>query len=265
LSLIEPESSMVAEEPARRSLGRFSLRRGLQRLSSPVRGLLRGLSRLPRPPLPSLPRLPSPRAYRRRENLAESWDGPQAEYGLLSGWLIDARTRAVASSVTGASVLDAGCNIADLARAVPPNVDYVGLEVVPEIVDLARRLHPDRRFEICDLEGDWPETILERRFDHVALLAVVEHLRDPVAVLDQARALLAPAGTVIVTTPHPSARKLHAFGARLGLFSRDADDEHEAFFNRAGLAGLARGAGLKLVDYRRFQLGMNQLAILIRD
>jgi SAM-dependent methyltransferase len=211
------------------------------------------------------PSLPSPRAYRRRENLSEGWDGPQAQYGLLSGWLIDARTRAVAGSVTGASVLDAGCNIADLARAIPPNVDYVGLEVVPEIVALARKLHPDRRFETCDLEGDWPENILERRFDHVALLAVVEHLSDPVAVLSRARSVLAPAGTVIVTTPHPSARRLHAFGARLGLFSRDADDEHEVFFNRSGLAGLARGAGLRMVDYRRFQFGLNQLAIMVKD
>lgn len=227
-----------------------------------ARGFGRMRASLPRPPRPRLPR---PRAYRRREGVAEAWDGPQADYGLLSGWLIDARTRAVAGSVTGVSVLDAGCNIADLAHAVPPNVDYVGLELVPEIVDLARRLHSDRRFEVCDLEAEWPEAIMERRFDHVVLLAVVEHLKDPVAVLERARGVLAPAGTVIVTTPHPGARRLHAFGARLGLFSRDADDEHEVFFDRVGLASLARGAGMKLVDYRRFQLGMNQLAILVRD
>lgn len=208
--------------------------------------------------------LPRPRAYRRAatENPAAlGWAGPR-RYGLLSGWLIDARTRAAAGCVSGASVLDAGCNIADLAGAIPPNVDYVGLELVPEIVALARRLHPDRRIEVCDLEGDWPGWVLDRRFDQVVLTAVVEHLREPAAVLARARGLLAPGGTLVLTTPHPRARRLHGLGARLRLFSRDADDEHERFFDRAGLASLARAAGLRLIDYRPFQLGLNQLAVM---
>jgi len=190
------------------------------------------------------------------------WDGPQQAYGALSGWLIDARTRAAARFVTGRSVLDAGCNIADLARAIPPNVDYVGLEIVPEIVQLDRRLHPERRFECCDLEGPWPATVTERRFDHVTLLAVVEHLRRPAAVLRQAAAVLSPGGTLIVTTPHPRARWIHATGARFGLFSRDADEEHETFFGRTDLAGLARSAGLTMVYYRTFLVGLNQVAVM---
>jgi len=110
-----------------------------------------------------MPFLPLPRAYRRHtaDPASHGWSG-QRRYGLLSGWLIDARTRAAAGCVTGDSVLDAGCNIADLAGAVPPNVDYLGLELVPEIVGLARRLHPDRQFEVCDLEGEWPASVTRR-------------------------------------------------------------------------------------------------------
>jgi 2-polyprenyl-3-methyl-5-hydroxy-6-metoxy-1,4-benzoquinol methylase len=94
------------------------------------------------------------------------------------------------------------------------------------------------------------------------MLAVVEHLRDPAAALARAREQLAPGGTVLVSTPHPRARRLHSLGARLRLFSRDADDEHERFFDRRGLALLAQQAGLRMLSYRRFQLGLNQLAVL---
>jgi SAM-dependent methyltransferase len=205
-----------------------------------------------------------PRSYRAVDSARQRsrWEGPQQAYGTLSGWLIDARSRAAARFVTGSSVLDAGCNIADLARVIPPNVDYLGLEIVPEIVALDRQLHPERRFECCDLEGSWPAVVTERRFDHVALLAVVEHLKHPAAVLRQAASVLNPGGTVIVTTPHPRARWIHASGAHAGLFSRDADEEHETFFGRAELAELAFSAGLTMVYYSTFLVGLNQLAVM---
>lgn len=211
-------------------------------------------------------RLVQPRSYQAARGPAEPvWEGPQQSYGLLSGWLIDARTQTAAAWVTGESVLDLGCNIADLARAIPPNVDYVGVEVVPEIAALARALHPDRRFLSFDIEAPWPAAVTERAFDHVALLAVLEHLKRPGDVLRQAAAVLRPGGTVIATTPHPRARWVHATGARLRLFSRDADEEHEAFLGQVDLAVLARDAGLSLAVYRTFLLGLNQLAVMRRD
>ncbi len=231
------------------------------------RGATRGLGSAARAAA-RVRRLVQPRSYRaaRGDGAAETvWEGPQQSYGMLSGWLIDARTKAAAGWVTGGSVLDLGCNIADLARAIPPNVDYVGVEVVPEIAALARALHPDRRFLSFDIEAPWPPAVTERTFDHVALLAVLEHLKHPGDVLRQAAAVLNPGGTVIATTPHPRARWVHAAGARLRLFSRDADEEHEAFLGEPQLARLARDAGLSLVAYRTFLAGLNQLAVMRRE
>lgn len=188
---------------------------------------------------------------------------PQQDYGRLSGRLIRKRCRMAARRIDGRSVLDAGCNIGDLADAIPPNVDYLGLERVPEIVDLARRLRPERRFIVADLEAPWPVEAVERRFDHVVMLAVLEHVGDPAGVLARAREVLTPRGSVILTTPHPRAQRLHEGGARVGLFSRDAEDEHERFLGRAEISQAARKAGLRVARYRRFQLGMNQLAVLV--
>ncbi len=185
----------------------------------------------------------------------------QPRSGLASGRLIRARCRLAARQVTGRSVLDGGCNVADLADSIPPNVDYVGMERDERIAAIARRLHPERRIECVDLEAPWPAAVTERRFDHVVLMAVLEHLKDPAAVLAQARGVLAPGGTVIASTPHPRARAIHRLGARWGLFSRDADEEHEVFWSRAQLEALGRAAGLRPLRYRRFQLGLNQLMV----
>jgi 2-polyprenyl-3-methyl-5-hydroxy-6-metoxy-1,4-benzoquinol methylase len=185
----------------------------------------------------------------------------QPRSGLASGRLIRARCRLAAGQVTGRSVLDGGCNVADLADNIPSNVDYVGMERDERIAAIARGLHPERRIECADLEAPWPASVTERRFDHVVLMAVLEHLKDPAAVLARARAVLAPGGTVIASTPHPRARALHRLGARWGLFSRDADEEHEIFWSRAQLEALGRAAGLRPLRYRRFQLGLNQLMV----
>jgi len=170
--------------------------------------------------------------------------------------------RVAAGWLSGGSVLDAGCNIADLVRFLPANVDYVGLEALSAVVELVRGRYPDRRFEAADLEAPWPAAVAARRFGHVALLAVLEHLRDPVAVLVRAREVLEEGGTIVVTTPHPRARLPHELGARLRVFSRDATSEHVAFYDRVALSRMARAAGLVVVHYATFQLRMNQLAVM---
>ena len=196
-------------------------------------------------------------------DLAPSFEA-QKDYGRLSGYLIDRRTALAAEKITGESVLDAGCNIAPLAAQIASNTRYLGIEIVPEIAELASRLHPTREFMALDISQDWPLDLLERRFDHIVLLAVLEHLSDPLKIITACEKVLNPGGTMIITTPHPRAQRLHTLGAKIGLFSRDADEEHEAFLDRASLAQLAWQAGLSLQSYRRFQLGMNQLAVFSR-
>ncbi len=175
------------------------------------------------------------------------------------------RLRRAASFLTGHRVLDAGCNIADLVGFLPPEAMYVGLEVMPEVVELDRARFPGHEFIHCDIGEDWPAIVTRRRFDHVALLAVLEHLTAPESVLARARDVLAPRGTIVLTTPHPRAHTPHRLGAAIGLFSADASDEHEALYDRDGLETLARQAGLAVDHYETFQLGMNQLVVLKRS
>ncbi len=114
----------------------------------------------------------------------------------------------------------------------------------------------------------FPITYLRRqcrnkvRFDTIVALALIEHLKRPQAQLEAWSSLLADGGKILLTTPHKSFRLMHELGSSVGLFSRDAAEEHEAMFDRRSLAGLAERAGLRVVHYARFLGGADQLAIL---
>lgn len=96
------------------------------------------------------------------------------------------------------------------------------------------------------------------------MLALLEHLPSPAGALARAAALLSPTGRVVTTTPHPAGRAPLELGARLGLLSSHADEEHETLLGRDALADAGRAAGLALTAYRRFLFGLNQLAVFER-
>jgi len=184
--------------------------------------------------------------------------------GLLTRPLIRARLSAALGAVAaGASVLDVGCGLTNLASRLP---SYVGCDRWEEVLEENRRRHPRARFFAWDvLATDAPEDVRAAGpFDAVLMLALLEHLADPAAALRRAAPLLAPGGRVVVTTPHPVGHAPLEVGAALGLLSRHAAEEHDALLGRAELAAAGEASGLRLAEYRRFLLGLNQLAVFER-
>lgn len=58
---------------------------------------------------------------------------------------------------SGMSVLDVGCGFGDFygyLRAEGVAVEYLGIDINPELVAVARRKYPDARFAIADLQTD---------------------------------------------------------------------------------------------------------------
>ena len=173
------------------------------------------------------------------------------EAGMLSYWLVQRRQRAVRPHLKG-SVLDFGCGVGTLADICDPAA-YVGFDIDPRKIEIARRERPHHRFETSVPEGE--------RFDTVAALALIEHVHDPGGYLGRFAHLLTPGGRAVLTTPHPSLEWIHTLGARVGLFSHAAHDEHEDLIDRARMVELLAGTGLRLATYRRFLLGANQLFV----
>ncbi len=178
--------------------------------------------------------------------------------GLLSPFLLERRLAAARPHVAEGRVLDYGCGNGELARYVEPS-RYLGLDADPASVEAARARHPRHRF-VAVSGGE--QAAGAGRFDVVVGLAVIEHLADPEAWLRQLRSCLAPGGRIVLTTPHPALRRAHEFGAWLGLFSRDAAEEHNVLIGRRLMRRLASAAGFEIAELRRFLLGCNQLFIL---
>ncbi len=172
--------------------------------------------------------------------------------GLLSGFLREQRFRAAAPHCVG-KVLDCGCGVGKLAAFIAPS-SYVGYDIDEESVADARRAFPEHTFTTeMPNHGD---------FQTAVALALIEHVPDPRGFVRDLAALLHADGQIVLTSPHPHLEWVHGVGARVGLFSPEASDEHHELFDRDGFAELGRDAGLELVHYRRFLFGANQLAIL---
>lgn len=176
--------------------------------------------------------------------------------GYFSPFLRKRRMEAARPYVAG-RVLDFGCGIGLVCNWVGED-EYVGVDIDPKVLDFARTLHPKARFLTLDQMG----AIAGEKFDTIVGLAVVEHLPDPKAFLQDAASRLAPGGRIVLTTPNPALDWAHGLGGRVGLFARESHEEHQSLMNRRQIAEVADSAGLSLVDFKRFLLGANQLAVL---
>ena len=136
---------------------------------------------------------------------------------------------------------------------MPPD-RYVGFDIDESTLEVARARYPSHRFTSQLPEGE--------AFDTVVSMAVIEHVEDPVEYLLGLRAFVRDGGCVILTTPHPSSKAIYGLGARLGIFSKLASEEHHPLLGEAEIARSAQAAELQVVRFGTFMAGANQLAVL---
>jgi len=172
--------------------------------------------------------------------------------GSLSRWLQERRFDVGKGYLQG-RVLDFGAHHGVLTRYCTPEM-YLGVENDPDFLAEARRLHPEYRF-VTEI----PES---KTFDTIAAFAVIEHIKDPGSLLAVWAKALAPGGRIVMTTPHPRFEWIHTIGAKVGLFSQHAHDDHEDLIDRPLMARLGAPAGLVVERYKRFLLGANQLFVM---
>jgi SAM-dependent methyltransferase len=185
-------------------------------------------------------------------------------YGLLTRHVGEARLAAALPHLPEKGrVLDVGCGLTDLAARIP---DYVGCDRNPDVLAEQKRKFPEKDFYEWDIArgGAPPLLVREGPFEGILLLAVLEHVPAPAEVLARLAPLLSSGGRLIATTPHPIGHWPLEAGAALGLLSSHAHDEHETLLGRDALEAAGRSSGLSFILYRRFLLGMNQLAVFSR-
>ncbi len=143
----------------------------------------------------------------------------------------------------GASVLELGSGNGDLLAALAPSVG-VGVEVSPAMVELARRRHPELRFEL----GSAEQTVLERSFDYVVLSDLLPYVDDLLALFQTVRSHAEPDTRIVIHSYsqlwRPILRLLELLGVKARTPVRNWVDQHD-------VEHLLELAGLEVVTMTR--------------
>jgi glycosyltransferase involved in cell wall biosynthesis len=165
------------------------------------------------------------------------------EYGSSHALILERLRRAE----PGLKILDVGCSSGLLSQAVRDLGHYVvGIDLV-EHAEVRARVDD---FVRADLDDGLPD-LGSSTFDVVIGADVIEHVRDPVALLAQMAAVAGPDGRLLVSTPnfghwYPRLRAL------TGTFDYDRrgilDEHHVRFFTRRGFLRVIGEARLALEE-----------------
>jgi 2-polyprenyl-3-methyl-5-hydroxy-6-metoxy-1,4-benzoquinol methylase len=129
------------------------------------------------------------------------------------------------------------------------------------------KAHSNFRF----LEGTIEETLprlATERFDAILVISVLEHLHDPLSVLESARGMLKPSGVLLINVPTWRGKSFLEFSAfRLGLSPKLEMDDHKMYYDKRDLWPLLVRAGFKpsLIQLRYHKLGFNLFAVARRE
>jgi SAM-dependent methyltransferase len=139
-----------------------------------------------------------------------------------------------------ARLLDVGSGNGEFLAAASirwPGAELLGLELSQAAVEHGRRKVPAARFRTCDLLHEpTPEEREAGWATHAACSEVLEHVDDPVALLRNARAWLAPACHIVVTVP----------GGPMSAFDRHIG--HRRHFSPGDLGAVMSAAGLQVLQ-----------------
>jgi 2-polyprenyl-3-methyl-5-hydroxy-6-metoxy-1,4-benzoquinol methylase len=174
-------------------------------------------------------------------------------------------------------ILDVGCSTGEMGAALrAKGHGVIGLELDPELAAAARtRLERVVEADVEALAASGGG-VAGGPFDCVVFADVLEHLRDPWAVVRWGAAQVAPGGSLVVSVPN--VRHAKTFWALLvrrrwpydpvGIFDRT----HLRFFTRRNLPELLQGTGFEIAELRRHHMltvrhtsRWNRLAPLLGD
>jgi 2-polyprenyl-3-methyl-5-hydroxy-6-metoxy-1,4-benzoquinol methylase len=157
-------------------------------------------------------------------------------------------------------LLDVGCgHEAKLLRSVEPYVKHgVGIDFKAPSIDT-----PTIRTLRSTIKDALPFT--DGAFDVVTMLAVLEHLSEPRAIVQEISRVLKPGGQLVLTVPSHAAKPVLEFLAfKVGIVSREEILDHKRYYNRRSLQQLFSSSRLAMDVHRYFQLGMNNFVIATR-
>ena len=168
------------------------------------------------------------------------------------------RFRAVRPYIrTQARVCDLGCGLgSEFTRWLGSHIKCgVGLDV-----QVSPNQAQGERAVVADITRGLP--LRSGQFDHVVMLAVLEHLAEPESVLREAHRILAAGGSLIVTWPNAAVDLILHVLQRAGVVSPEMEsDKHERRVPLGQLRAILWKIGFERASHRTFELGLNNLLV----
>jgi ubiquinone/menaquinone biosynthesis C-methylase UbiE len=161
---------------------------------------------------------------------------------------------------SGSRVCDLGCGIesAFLDFAADKISEGVG-------VDGRANSAATRRWRHIQADLLQPLPLPAASFDHVVMLAVLEHLPQPQPVLREAYRILSPGGSLILTWPSSLVDPVLAVLRAGRLISREmASHEHQPRIPLKALRPMLEDIGFSGFVHRYFEFGLNNLLVANR-
>lgn len=172
------------------------------------------------------------------------------------------RFREVLSKITPVegAVLDVGCHSGTFTRAVLSKIgskDIYGVDVSHSAISLAKKRIPYGHFEV----GDAAKLPFKSEFFEAAFcLEMLEHVDDPMAVLNEIKRVLRKGSKLYVLVP--SDNKLFKLVWFLWtMYYPHWRHAHVQSYNKNILEEVLKKIGFKVLEARTFNLGMLKLII----
>lgn len=147
----------------------------------------------------------------------------------------------------GERLLDIGCwngYLLERIRALGLYKELFGVDIVPEAVESAR----SKGFStyVVDLNTD-PLPFPDEYFDGVTMLAVLEHIFDPYAVIKEVYRVMRPGGELVIDVPNVASftNRLRILFGRIPITSTDPgwDGGHLHYFTKHALDHFLKSQG----------------------
>jgi 2-polyprenyl-3-methyl-5-hydroxy-6-metoxy-1,4-benzoquinol methylase len=165
-------------------------------------------------------------------------------------------------------VLDIGCSNGNFGKALIDNKNCLVDGIEPDLDDFRSALKVLSSVYNCTIEEAIAK-INDKKYDHIVLLDVIEHLVDPVEVLKTLSPLLKKGGSIVYSIPNMA----HAI-VRINLLSGDfnygntglLDKTHLHFYNYNEVNRVFNDAGYKIITENNvYKVMPNELVMQALD
>jgi len=104
----------------------------------------------------------------------------------------------------GERLVDVGCGQGVLARSIPADIDYLGIDLAKSLIDVATKedKNPHHHYLVADASKE----IKLGMIDKVAVILSLQNIKKPFGVIKNCRSWLKSSGKILIVLNHPTFR-----------------------------------------------------------